>query len=335
MATETMNPTLGAALRQVDAGRSFKDEIVDQNQTLLNGHVVAKGTGGRMVHLGAAANCVQTIGITGTLSAGSFALKFLKNDGTEEWTDPIAYNGDTAAVQAGVDTALGGSIVVVAGTAITAMTFTFSGVGYAGKAQQLIGIDISGLTGEEDTNVAMTTAGGTGVNAAVNEVQTVAMAGGSAGTYTLTFTDHTGTSITTGDIAYNEADNAAVETIIETALGANTVSVGGTVHTAMTLTFDLGQYAGRPQAMVTIDATSWTGTSSAISRTTIGEPESSGDAYGIMAEDVTSGASEYPTANVVVRDAVYAKSGMDFGSGNMADAIEVFAAQGIIVRADL
>lgn len=329
--TLTAPKVLGDIVRDDNRLRTYQKKIVAQNQTLVSGAAVAHVAGGQIGALGAPANCVQTIGITGTLSAGSFVLKFLKNDGTEEWTDPIAYDGDTAAVQAGVDTALGGSMVVVAGTAITAMTFTFSGVGYAGIVQQLIGIDISGLTGEEDTNVAMTTPGGVGVNAAVDAVHTVAMAGGSAGTYDLDITDKNN-AVKTVTVPYDAADLAAVNTLIDAQLGAGAVEAGGTVHTAMTLTFDGDAYKGRPQTMTVLDATSWTGTSSAITETTKGTPETSGGCVGIMAEAITTGAGVTTSASVIVREAIVSRGQVTWGSGIVEDAIVALEEKGVLVR---
>jgi hypothetical protein len=109
--------------------------------------------------VGAGADEVQTIAIAGSLSAGTFTLTFVDSDGVLNTTSPIAHNASTANVQTGVDNALGASKVTVGGTAITGMTFTFGGVGYAKTPQALIDVDTSGLTGMTSVSVTRTTSG--------------------------------------------------------------------------------------------------------------------------------------------------------------------------------
>lgn len=143
---------------------SRETETVAASQTLLLGAVVQKNSSAQILALAAEADEVQTIGITGTLTSGFWTMTFVDLNGAIKTTDPIAHDANTAAVQAGVDTALGGSKVVVSGTAITAMVFTFSGTGYTELAQTPIVMDVSDLVGEEDTTVTITTAGGAGGN---------------------------------------------------------------------------------------------------------------------------------------------------------------------------
>jgi hypothetical protein len=134
-----------------------------EKRTVLDGEVMKVGrlanvnAAGKMVEADEAADEVQTLAITGTLTAGSFTLEFVDKNGAVKVTDPIAFNANIAAIQTGVDSALGASMVTVGGTAITATTLTFDGVGYTGKAQEIVRVDTSGLTGEEDATVTRTT----------------------------------------------------------------------------------------------------------------------------------------------------------------------------------
>lgn len=167
MASQIESKVIGDIL-QYEAPNAYSREkkVVADSQTLVVGSVLQENSSGEVI-LAAATDEVQTIGITGTLTAGSFTLTFVDLNGAVKTTDPIAYGADTAAVQAGVDTALGASKVTAGGTAITAMTFTFDGTGYTGLGQTLIVIDVSGLTGEEDATVTLTTSGGGGAVTAV------------------------------------------------------------------------------------------------------------------------------------------------------------------------
>jgi hypothetical protein len=243
-------------------------------------------------------NEVQLIGITGTLSAGSFTLGIPQVDGGIEWTDPIAYNANTAAVQAGVDTTPNGAGIVVGGTAITAMTFTFSGTTHAGEGWPLIQFNSQGLTGLEDTSITRTTAGGRQV-AQTDEVQTATVTGtGSAGTFTLTVPLPNGTTMTTAAIAYN-ANAATIETALDTAFALQTpappagiITVAGTnMDTGnITFTFDGEEYEGRDWPLVTFAtlATGWTAASFA--ETTKGGPATGGTAEGVCLVAITTGA---------------------------------------------
>lgn len=109
-----------------------------------------------------AVNCVQTVAIAGTLSAGSYSIRF---PSLNKETGPIAYDASIANVQTALDNALGGANVVVAGgTAQSAMTLTFSGAGVTGAAQLPVVIDEGGLTGATGVTVTMTTAGSAAVD---------------------------------------------------------------------------------------------------------------------------------------------------------------------------
>lgn len=227
---------------------SRANEVVAASQTLVLGEVVQKDSSDQLLALAAEADEVQTIGITGTLIGGTFTLTFKSKMGPYVTTDPIAYNANTAAIQTGVDTALGGSMVVVGGTAITAMTFTFSGTGYTGLSQEPIVVDSSALTTAT-------------VVSAVDAVQTINITGTlTGGTFTLTFIDLNGARKTTDPIAYN-ANTAAIQTGVDSALGAGPlVTVSGTAITAMVFTFDGTGYTNLPQSLIEVDSSALTQT---------------------------------------------------------------------------
>ncbi len=326
--------TAGDVLRWEQGGqRSREKVIVATSQTLVFGQVVQKTSAGQIAAMGSPANDVQTMGITGTLSAGTFTLGFTTPAGAVVWTDPIAYNGNTAAIQAGVDTALGGSIVVVAGTAITASTFTFSGTAYAGIEQPLIQINTEGMTGLEDATITHTTFGGQGgAGTAADEVQLMAIAGTLAsGTFTITGKTALGVEATTATIAYN-ANTAAIQSALDTTFGTNQIIAGGTAITASTLTFSGDGYEGWPVDLFTVDASLAVGmTSAAITRTTLGGPAGKADAYGVMLEAVTTTSATDETV-IAARECTVDEDEVVFTPGNRRDAVKDLQARGFLFQ---
>lgn len=136
---------------------------VDESQTVIVGSVMYRNpANGRYKAFTANVNEVQTLAITGTLTAGTFTLAHKDYLGVRRVTPPIAFNANTAAIQAALDDAFGANAIVAGGTAITASTLTFSGANYAGKEQELFEVDTDGLTGEDDASVTPTTKGGPG-----------------------------------------------------------------------------------------------------------------------------------------------------------------------------
>jgi len=130
---------------RLDAGR------FGASLTIAKGTVLGKKTSDSKLYAYVQPNRVQTLAIGGTLSAGGFRLLFIDKDGVEQVTPLIAYNANTAAIQAAIDAVIpqvaAASVVVAGGTAITATTLTFSGTGYAGKPQELVRLLPDGLTG--------------------------------------------------------------------------------------------------------------------------------------------------------------------------------------------
>lgn len=316
-----------------DARYSREDLLVDESQTLVMGEVCRAGVGGRKVTLATAVNEVQTIGITGTLTAGTFTLTFIDLNGASKETDPIAYNASTAGVQTGIDTALGGSICVASGTAITAMVMTFSGIGYAGLPQTLIVVDGSDLSGEEDITVAPTTPGGSGVGPA-NEVQLIAIVGTlTAGNYTIKLPDEDG-DIQTITVEYDD-DTAAVQAVLDTAFGSDAIVAGGTVHTAQTLTFSGVGFNRRPQPMAILDVSNLTGdTSDAVTETTAGGPGGTGKADSVCLKAVTTASAAKTTRSLfLVRNAIVHRDKLTVTAGAVeVDAVDALAAVGILAR---
>lgn len=317
-----------------DARFSREDLFVDESQTLVMGEVCRAGAGGRKVTLTTAVDEVQTIGITGTLTAGSFALTFVDLVGALITTDPIAFDAITSAIQTGVDTALGANKVTVAGTAITAMTFTFDGVGYAGLPQAPIVVDGSDLTGEADITVTITTPGGSGVGP-VDEVQTLAIAGTlTAGSYTLKWDDEDG-DVQTITVQFDD-DTAAVQVVLDAAFGAAAIVAGGTVHTAQTFTFSGVGFNRRPQDLGVLDVTNLTGATGtpAITETTAGGPGGKGEADSVCIKAVTTAAAAKTTKSLfIVREAIVHRNKLVITAGAVEnDIVDQLAKVGILAR---
>lgn len=334
MALETETTRIHDIVKwEEDARYSREDLLVDESQTLVMGEVCRAGAGGRKVTVATAVNEVQTIGITGTLTAGTFTLTFIDLNGASKETDPIAYNASTAGVQTGIDTALGASICVASGTAITAMVMTFSGIGYAGLPQALIVVDGSDLSGEEDITVTPTTPGGSGVGPA-NEVQLIAIVGTlTAGSYTLTLPDEDG-DLQTITVLYDD-DTAAVQAVLDTAFGSDAIVAGGTVHTAQTLTFSGIGFNRRSQPMGILDVSGLTGdTSAAITETTAGGPGGEGKADSICIKALTTASGAKTTKTLfVVRNAIVHRNRLVVTAGAVEqDMIDQLAEAGIIAR---
>lgn len=170
------------------------------------------------------------------------------------------------------------------------------------------------------------------LQAAVNEVQTVAIAGTlSAGGFMISFVNALGNIKQTPLIAYN-ANLAAIQSAVDAALGANKVVVAGTVA-SFTLTFSGTGMAGTPYAPVVIIADGLTGmTSISVTRTTKGVG-AGGDAACIALEKVTTGAGESAEIVALVRDAVVVKDNLTFVTGTEAGAEAALAALGILMVA--
>lgn len=304
---------------------SRETEVVAASQTLVLGEVVQKNSSDQLVALAAEADEVQTIGITGTLAGGTFTLTFVTKTGATVTTDPIAYDANTAGIQTGVDSALGASMVVVSGTAITGMIFTFSGTGYTKLAQSPIVVNASALTI-------------VGTVSAADEVQTIGITGTlSAGTFTLTFQNIDGDDVTTDPIAYN-GDTAAVQAGVDTALGGSKVVVSGTAITGMIFTFSGTGYTNLPWPMIRVATQGLTGeedinveeTTVGVAAVTAASPEDvtvtetvaggagGNDAYGVILSAVTTGGGETEDVACITSEAEVNSDNLIYGSGTAA-----------------
>lgn len=123
----------------------------------------------RSTSAGAAQNEVQTITLSGAMTAGVYPLTIFAPDGTPLAID-VAWNTDWATTMAAINTAITAAATawygaasagaVMTGTA-TAQVLTYSGAGFTGKAVALAQVDTNGITGATSASIARTTAGGT------------------------------------------------------------------------------------------------------------------------------------------------------------------------------
>lgn len=316
-----------------DLRGSREDLLIDASQTILLGSVCRSGAAGRKALLGTEANDVQTVGITGA-PTGNLVLEFTNEAGARVTTDPIAANGSVANFQTGVDTCMPAGEVVVSGTAVTALVFTFSGLSVKGKEQPLIGVDVSSATSSEDVTVTHTTKGGWGAGGGADEVQTLAIAGTvSGGTYTISITDESGTEQTTTALAH-DADLATINAALDVALGADQVVATGTIITACVFTFSGSNYEKRNQLPLTVDTALITGGGGTytVAETTKGGAEGEPEANCIALESQVVGAV-YTTKGVFLTNhAIVDVDKLDFGTGNKIDAIAQLKNVGIICR---
>ena len=111
-----------------------------------------------------AVNEVQTVVLTGATGGGFIMFGINASTGNKTYSPLVAYNSNLAGIQTALNDIFGAGLVVAAGT-VTDFTLTYSGAGYAGMPQPLIGLDLDGLTGFTAANGAHTTPG---VAAAIN-----------------------------------------------------------------------------------------------------------------------------------------------------------------------
>lgn len=107
------------------------------------------------------ANVVELTKGTGVLSEGTFRLGITHpTTGVIEWTGPIAYNANAAAIQTAVDAAIGTTECTIAGT-VASFTVTFDGVTATYNALPIadIKVDVSNLVGAAVTVITETTGG--------------------------------------------------------------------------------------------------------------------------------------------------------------------------------
>src|SRR5579883_220132 len=104
---------------------------------------------------------VQTFNFANSPS-GNFVLAIVDKNGVVQYTQPIAYSSTVATLkanlQAATDAALAVNAIVWGGSAVTAITATFSGTGYANLPQTLIVADTDAWSAGS-LSITRTTAG--------------------------------------------------------------------------------------------------------------------------------------------------------------------------------
>jgi hypothetical protein len=152
------NPLLPAAYPE-DAREDVV--VLGASLTLAKGTLLGKKTSDGLHYAYSNPDRVQTLAITGTLSAGSYSLGIVDKNGVKKVTPAIAYNANLAAIQTAVNAVIpqetATNQIVVGGTAHTATTFTFSGDSYDNTVQPIIEVYPDGLTGMETISVDDTT----------------------------------------------------------------------------------------------------------------------------------------------------------------------------------
>lgn len=322
----------------MNAGRQTL--LVGASETLTVGEIVRKGASGRMVAYDAAANEKQTVKII-NVSAGTFTITLLDKDGILATTDPIVFNGDAAAILAGLNTVLtSGDVEISAGTLPTNFTIHWIGEDYAGRPQQLVSIQNIGATDLDDVTVERTQVGGWG-GAAANELQTLTWdSKGTGGTFTITVDHYDGSRVTTAAIAWN-ASLATTQTALDLVAGPTAqITLAGEIDTAddMTFTYDGSKYKGRDiKNLASIDVSSLTTTTAVVAvQTTKGGPAGSQGVGGITLKDVTTAGGALTTKSLFLTrgPAVVNVDKLDFGSSVRLDVIDQLQALGIMTRSE-
>jgi len=258
----------------------------------------------------------------GTISAGTYRLGIVKPGGDTEWTAPIAFDGNAAAIIVALDDALGVAGVVATGGPMngpTAIVLTYSGTGYTNMPHAHALVDFVDLAGCDDISIVMTTPGEGTIN---------------AGTWRLGLTTAAGVKVWTQPIAYNgnaAAINTAIDEVIPSTL---VVASGGPISTpaAVILTFSGAAYLALPQPMVEVDINDLDGCDSAtITETTAGH-SAGGDAemisLGAYAPSGADGSGLFLTRGPCIVD----QDQLTVPTGGLANAIVALEALGIVCR---
>lgn len=170
--------------------------------------------------------------------------------------------------------------------------------------------------------------------AEADEVQTTTIDGTLAsGSFTISVVDLNGDLIETEVIAY-DANAAAIEAGIATAIGADMVTVAGTVG-SHTVTFDGVGYTELAQTLLVYDTSLLVGSEDAkVSRTTAGGAGGN-DAYGVILEAVTTGGGETQAVACITNNAEVNSSNLTYGSGTAALANAALKAKNIETTAQV
>jgi len=123
--------------------------------------VFSAATGTTITITAPGVNEVQTMAFSNS-PVGTFTLTGTDSAGLTQTTAPITYNGTAATLVSNMNTALnaafGTSGIVAAGSAVTAITLTFSGSGYTSTPQPLMLVGSNEMTAG-NISIVRTTAG--------------------------------------------------------------------------------------------------------------------------------------------------------------------------------
>lgn len=214
-----------------------------------------------------AVNAVQSVTLGGPATGGTFTLTF-----GGQTTSGIASNAAASAVQTALAalSSIGTNNVSVTGNAGGPYTVTFIGT-LAGAPQSTMTKSAASLLGAD-------------------EVQTVTLANATGGTFTLTFGGQT-----TAAQAFNEtAANLQTALTGLSSIGAGNATVSGVDGGPYTVTFT-GTLANAPQALITANGASLTGTGPTI---TVAEA-TLGYAATVTVASVTTGVSAVNAVQII------------------------------------
>lgn len=327
-------------------------DTVLSGQTLKAGQVCCTDlSSGKRKAVPATGNEVHTYTFTGTPTAGTFTLKVWHKDGYWVETSPLTFDDTTADVDAALEAVLGTSAVVAvatgSGSAITAITITFSGTNYASTVQPLGQAIWDGVTGWTACAVTRSTSAGV----SQNEVQTVAFgAAATAGTvklgirvpttgmevedWPLVWTDAIAWSAT--DATYLSNINAALDNVLGSSKVVATAIAATDTDLGFVLTFSGSGYSGIKHPFVEVDASALTSvTTVTVTRTTAGG--AAGNRYGATADcisvnEVDASAGDVSNAVFIARDALVNGDALYWGGCDPTAGALALKKVGIIVR---
>jgi hypothetical protein len=348
--------TLGDWLRSEAPGyRSRAVKTVLSGESIKCGAICFADSDGKMSALDATGNETHTYTLTGTPTAGTFAITLWHPSGYWVRTEDIPYKESQANVIIALNQALIGansgavtSVVTGAGTAITAMTVVFSGTNYASKMFPLGQMDVTKLT----TTTACVTTRSTPAGAARDEVQTVdfgAAATGGSIKIGIAIPDSTKPQsdwqrVFTDAASWNATDAtylAAIQAALDSLLGSDAIVVSAKAATdtdiALVFTFSGTNYSGIAHPFLTIDTAALTSvTTAVITRTTSGGYAGNrigNKAVAVAMEDVDASSAD-TSGLFLVRDAVVDGDMLGYGGGYPSSCLSALEEVGIVAHAE-
>ncbi len=296
--------------------------------------VIGGSLGGTIV------NEIQTATWNDTATGGTFTVRARDAWGVLQTTGTIAYDATDAVGQTALDEAFGSGRIAFTSLSTTVLVLTWSGPGMAGRNQDPITFPTFPASVTSATIVE--TAAGSGLSGnPANEVQTATFdTAATAGTFTVTALDHSGTSVTTGDIDWNDTA-AAMQAVLDTAFGTDRIIsallAGANVDDGFVLTFSGAGFSGVDQPLITVDVSALTSvTSTAVVETVKGGGGGGGglqEADAICIKAVTTVSGEITTKTVFLTDtAVVNEDQLAFGSGDKDAAIRSLKSNHIMMR---